>query len=129
VRGRGARGFLLLEALLGVAILALCLGFAYRGLASSLEWSARGEAETAAWSLAQSALARLGRDVPLAPGVAEGREGGLAWSARMAPVAAAMDGRVLAYAVEIRVAWRARGRERDVVLRSALLAPAAGAAP
>lgn len=68
-------GFTLLETLVAFAIVALMLGAAYAGFASGARATLRAETALAALTRAEAALARVGPEIPLAPGGTTLRDG------------------------------------------------------
>lgn len=117
---------MLLEVVVGMAILALCLAAAYAALSGAVDGMDRGQRVLSAWAVAQSTLARIGQDIPLREGDVAGPPGETyRWSASIAATneRADRDG-VLAYLVDVRVQWQERGRLRQVRLRSLTLGPA-----
>lgn len=77
--GARSRGFIFLETMIAVLILALVLGATFR-TASQLARGARAAAETrAAVLVARSTLALAGPVIPLEPGITRGIEGRHVW--------------------------------------------------
>lgn len=72
-------GFTLLEVLVALVILGLALAFLTGTITDSLDRAERTEREDHAAILADTILARLGRDVPLQTGTSVGRDGELSW--------------------------------------------------
>lgn len=87
-------GFVLAEALVAFAILAIGLGLAAAGLATALRADGRAASARAALRDAQALLARTGLTEPLAPADRRGDEpGGARWRVTVARVVADGPGR------------------------------------
>lgn len=123
------RGFVLLEAIVSLAILGLVLALFYRGWGASARDMAQAEETAAAVLVATARLESAGIETPL-PGSLRGSSGRYDWSltAEMRPpqdrAAAAL--RLRAYHVAVEVTWRDRrtGRPHAVQLASIKLGPA-----
>jgi general secretion pathway protein I len=103
----GARGFTLLEVLVALIIFGIAFGVLAQVVQTGLRQSDVAATTTTAVLLARSQLARVGADVPLAPGALEGEtEGGLRWHIGVLPaeIEPREDDLVL-YLVEVTVAW------------------------
>jgi len=94
---RNDEGSVLIEAMVAVAIIAAVLAVAYRSLGeSALRVRAADSARTATM-IAQSRLAAVGSDIPLAAGETKGTDGAFAWVVTIdaEPVAASTSGTLL----------------------------------
>jgi general secretion pathway protein I len=81
---RRARGFSLLEVLVAFVILALALGVIMRVFSQGMSRVSESDAYARAVTLAQSKLAQLGADIPLAEGELSGEgEDALRWRVRL----------------------------------------------
>lgn len=100
-------GFTLLEVLVALIVLALLLGAFAQIMQTGLRQSRTVEARTTATMLAQSRLAAVGIELPLAVGEAWGEtEDGLAWRTAIELVEPPTESQPLAaYAVQVTVAW------------------------
>jgi general secretion pathway protein I len=110
---RRQAGFTLVEVLVSLAILALACGFAFRAFSGGLYWFGRDGNEEHAVLLAQTELARVGHDIPLQDGIAEGHAAdGFSWRIAITPYGrpfAGVQGHLVAVAVdwdEGRQGWR-----------------------
>lgn len=102
---RHRNGFILLEILVALAILALTLGMAFQSLSGSFRWLDRGARQTAATLLARSLLDAAAVD----PVPATGRTtDGLDWRVETAPT----DPRTL----RVTVSWTEMGATRALSL-------------
>ncbi|MGH8593790.1 MAG: type IV pilus modification PilV family protein [Gammaproteobacteria bacterium] len=79
------RGFSLLEVLVSFVILALTLSVLLRAYGTSVRNAGIAEQHLRAASVAESLLARLGRDVALQPGEASGEIGAYRWHWLISP--------------------------------------------
>ena len=124
-RGRRARGFLLLEVLVALAVLALSLGVLLQSFSTGSRMVVTSGHYNRAGELAQSRLARVGLDVPLRPAVLQGRDGAYAWRLEIAPWAEVAPGAgLLPYDVTVTVTWNEDGRTRQRRLATLRLGPA-----
>ena len=126
-RARHARsGFTLLEVVVAVAILALTLGAVMRVFSASLRGLAAAERHTVATLHAQSKLAEIGVEEPLAAGEASGVfERGYRWRSEVRDYAepgldTAAGSGLRAYEVTVSVTW---GDGGEVTLSTLRLAP------
>ena len=113
IRARPAAGFTLLEVLVALVIFALVFGVLAQIFQTGLHQSRVAEAASAATLLARSQLARVGIDVPLAPGEYDGETAdGLLWHIVIEIAEApAEDQSLVPYLVQASVAWeRPRAR-------------------
>lgn len=131
-RHRRYRGFTLIETVVALAILGLGLAVLIPVFGDVLDRNARADARATAASLAQSLLARLDNDLPLAPGTTTGRfDNGYRWEIAITPYGDDADRGawpLTPYQVLATVAWPAGQAERSVMLTTLRLAPK-GAAP
>lgn len=78
-------GSAFVESIVAAAIVAMALGATYRVIADSAGRDRAAEARRAALLVAQSELANVGVEIPLAPGDASGLSGDMAWRVAIAP--------------------------------------------
>ena len=83
--GRSEAGSALVEALVAVALVALVLAFAYRSMGEGALRSRAAEASRMATLIAQSRLAAVGADIPLAAGDTQGLDGEFLWRVEVRP--------------------------------------------
>lgn len=85
-RGGRSAGFVLVEILVGLAVLGLAAAYAFPTLSGALGWSRSANRSTVALVHARSLLDRIGHDVPPHPGVLDGTVAeGLAWRIEIIP--------------------------------------------
>jgi general secretion pathway protein I len=135
------RGLTLIEVMVALAIAALALGVLLRTAGGGLTSARTAGKYEEAVSRARSHMAALGRDAGLSTGESSGDDGsGFRWRLKVEPVAvspapppargaaeqAGPGAAVALFAVEVGIGWTADGRDREVVLRSQRLGPAAG---
>lgn len=133
VRGPGrARGFTLIEVLVAFAILALALGVLLQVFSGGLNNARVSEAYTTASLLAESKLAALGAEEPLAEGQSAGRfDDRFRWRVDVRPYEEAErsgptereEWPVNAFQVVVTVSWNEANEERSVSLSTLRLAP------
>jgi general secretion pathway protein I len=113
-------GFTLIEVLVALAVLAITFGFAYRALSGSFDWVDRSEHSRTGLLLAQSVLARAGRDIALQPGQTTGRTAdGFSWLIETRPygdVSRLPSGGLIGNQVQVTVSWTERRHARQVRL-------------
>jgi len=125
--GKNQRGFTLVEVLVAFAILAVMLGVLYQTFSSGLDTTGRAERRAHAALHAQSVLAAVGAEDPLAEGETFGDlAGGYRWRTVIQPheSAAALvsvdkdaAGKAVAFDVTVTVSWDASsGGEGSVSL-------------
>jgi general secretion pathway protein I len=107
-------GFTLLEILVALVIFALAFAVLAQILQTGLRQSAVTRSLTAATLLARSELARVGVDVPLVVGRADGdTEDGMRWHTEVELVQGPSEHQSLAtYQVQVTVAWGANPAEQ-----------------
>ena len=123
---RRADGFTLLEVVVAVVIAGLALVALFRAGSDGLFAADSAGRTEQAIERAQSHLAALGRAGAIAPGEAEGDDGGgYRWQLRVRPIdvqPSALQGRQGAtralFDVEVTITWRAWGREKSLALSS-----------
>ncbi len=99
-------GSVLVDALVGLGILAITLTLAAQAVQDGLRRSRRQEDARMAQLVARSQLASVGADIPLAPGRRSGADGPLLWAVTVTPDAG--SGGLLSVAVEVDDARGAR---------------------
>lgn len=113
---------------MALVIVALAFGYGFRSLSGGLERLGRDQRTSAALSLAQSTLDRVGYDIAFVQGNADGNTGeGFRWSARTTPYISGPRppaGLLGGYVVSVVVAWKERDNVREVRLSTVRLAPA-----
>lgn len=85
---RGERGSVLVEAMVGSAIIAMTLVAMYSAIIESARHNQAAEERRNALMIAQSELAAVGTLIPAAPGVTEGTQGDFIWRVDIEPWAA-----------------------------------------
>lgn len=117
------RGFVLIEAVVAVAIIAAAAVAMFQVLADG---TVRGRAiatQRTALLVAQSRLAAVARETPVAPGFSSGTDGAFVWSVRIAPYQTGQGRSSAGELFLVTVAVRAAGASSDAVeLRSLRLA-------
>lgn len=86
---RGERGSVLVEAMVGAAIIAITLASMYNAIIESASHNRMAEERRYALMVAQSQLAMIGPIIPAVPGVTEGTEGDFNWRVTIEPYGAA----------------------------------------
>ncbi len=133
-RAAADAGFTLLEVVVALAIAALALVGLFQAGSGGLFAVDTAARAAEAVQRAQSHLAAIGRNAALTAGDSTGDDGGgYRWRLRVQPVAtrpgASADNPSAAaltlFDVEVAVSWRARGRDRAVVLKTLRLGAAA----
>ncbi|HZP79821.1 MAG TPA: type II secretion system protein [Pseudolabrys sp.] len=124
---RGDGGFTLVEVIVAIAILASSASAIFKVTSDSIHNTRRADALTDASLLAQSLLARVGKDIPLQAGELSGRTAAqLPWRLRIEPYGDAPDRDqwpVAAYTVTADVAWEAGADTHPIELRTLRLGP------
>lgn len=127
---RACRGFSLLEVLVAFVILALVLATLMRVFSGALRNIGAAEGYSGAVAIAESKLAALGVDAPLAAGSTADSENGYAWQITVqpedtgAPVAETLQA-VALYRVEVTVSWGEAPSPRSVRFVTLRAAPGA----
>jgi len=120
-------GFTLVEVIVALAIAALALSSFFDVASEGLHRTGQAEAMAEAGSLAQSLLARVGSELPIAPGTTTGESSnGYRWRLQVAPYGEAGDQRawpVAAYAVSAEITWGAEEQQHSLLLSTLRLAP------
>lgn len=101
------RGFALIEVIAALAILALALGVLLDTISGGVLRSDRARRLAEATATAQSLLAKIGSEMPMAPATGE-LTGGLRWEVRVEPygeAGARADQPVSAAVVRVQVSW------------------------
>ena len=114
-------GSVLVEAMVAVAIIAMMLAVTYRSVGESVLRARAAEASRTALMIAQSRLALVGAEIPLAPGETTGVDGDYTWRVDIAdaPEDPSAMGRLLAVTASV---TDRKGAERGV-LRTLRLGP------
>jgi hypothetical protein len=103
--GGGDTGSAFVESIVAAAIVAIALGTTWRVVGDGAARDHAAEARRAALLVAQSELAAVGADIPLAPGDASGESGDMAWRVEITPYAENEDrgpgGELLRVAVSV----------------------------
>jgi general secretion pathway protein I len=127
--GFAPKGFTLVEVLVALAIVAIAFGVALGVMSGGLSRLDHDHNVQQALLVAQSALARVGQDIPVADGEtgSEGRDG-FAWHIAISPYGAAAGG-LAAHRVVVTVDWHEGWQSREVRLQTVRLAlvPGGGA--
>lgn len=130
IRVRGNSGFTLIETVVALAILGLGLAVLFRVFGDVLDRDFQSESKATAASLAQSLEARLGQDLPIAPGLSSGAFGnGYHWQVEISPYGEARDRvawPISPYQILITVSWPFGAGERSITLTTLGLAPKDG---
>lgn len=94
---RGERGSVLVEAMVGSAIIAMTLIAMYTAIIESARHNQAAEERRMALMIAQSELAAVGSLIPATPGVTEGTQGDFIWRVDIEPWAAAQQSQAPAF--------------------------------
>jgi general secretion pathway protein I len=122
VTERPTEGFTLIEVLVALAIVAIAFVFAFRVFSGGLSRLDHDHNVQQATLVAQSALARVGRDIALEDREIEGQdEGGFSWRIGIAPFGGA--GSLLAHRVVVTVDWNEGWRRREMRVETVRLRP------
>lgn len=128
-RGEGRRGFTLIEVLAALAILGLALGVLFQIFSTGLGSARVAQGYTLATALAESKLASLGIEEPLAEGETAGWfDDDFRWrvavrSYEQEARAAGEGASIEPYEVVVTVSWGEPDEERSVSLTTLRLAP------
>jgi hypothetical protein len=97
-------GSVLVEAMVAVAVIAMMLAVTYRGVGESVLRVRAAETARTASLIAQSRLALVGGEIPLAPGDASGVDGDFIWRVVIAPASRdpSANGRLLSVTAAVR---------------------------
>jgi type II secretory pathway pseudopilin PulG len=125
-RGQGEAGSVFVESMIAAAIVAMVLAATFRVIGDSAARERGTEARRAALLVAQSTLADVGSEIPIAPGHTAGAWGDLAWGVDIESYGSGGAQNVVGdlYAVTVRVRPRSGGAPL-ASLRSLRLGPGA----
>jgi len=119
-------GFLLVEVAVALVIVALAFGYAFQSLSGAMDRLGRDRKASAALSLAQSTIDRVGYDIALGQGDISGTtKDGYAWSIQTQPYSSgptAAASNLMGYIVRVTVGWTDRSNPRQVQLSTVRLA-------
>jgi general secretion pathway protein I len=123
-----ARGFSLLEVLVAFVILSISLSVLLQVFATGLRNAGLADDYTRAVLYAESILAAIGREVPLAEGERSGPVNDqFSWRSTVSTFTEGLPdpqkARVRAYRVSVEVYWPGRVQSRSVILETLRLAP------
>jgi general secretion pathway protein I len=120
-------GFTLVEVIVALAILALSATVLFNVISNALQQEAQAQSIAEASSLAQSLLARVGTELPLAAGESTGAaESRFQWRLHTEEYGEPTDRQrwpVAAYQVSAEVRWRDGAQDRSVALTTLRLGP------
>ena len=123
-------GFTLIETVVALAILGLGLAVLIRVFGDILDRDFQSESKAKAASLAQSLEARLGLDLPIAPGQSSGAfDNGYRWQLDISPYGDAQDRAAWPLSpcqILITVSWPFGAGNRSITLTTLGLAPKDG---
>jgi general secretion pathway protein I len=121
---RPQSGFTLLEAVVGLAIVAIGFAMGFAAMPESLMAQQSAQRLESACDLAESLLAQAVQTTALAQ---SGTAQGFIWRIEAAPVAGALSsgGEITAETVRIVVTWPEGGHDRDITVQSVRLIPGA----
>jgi general secretion pathway protein I len=118
-------GFTLLEVLVALVCFALVFGILAQIMRTGLRQSASAEATIMASLVARSQLARVGTELPLEPGEAQGEVDGMRWRTTIQLTeGGAEDIEIGAYRIDVTVAWGPPEEDRAMTLTTLRLGPA-----
>ncbi|MEQ8344253.1 MAG: type II secretion system protein [Sneathiellaceae bacterium] len=120
-----AAGFLMIEVIVGLAIVSMAFAYGFPALSDALGRLRSNQDEAEALSLARSTLAQVGQSIPLQLGETAGRtEEGFDWLVQTEPydrIVVSPEQGVAGYTVRVTVSWRDRSRTRDLSLTTVQL--------
>ena len=123
-------GFTIVEVIAALAILSLSLTLLFSTMSEGIHRQQRAKTLTQASALAQSLLARVGTELPLAAGATKGDfANGFRWEMQVTPFGNASDAQewpVAAYKVAVMVFPLSRSQEPAASLTTIRLAPKGG---
>jgi general secretion pathway protein I len=116
-------GSVLVEAMVAITVIAMMLAVTYRAVGESVVRSRAAEASRAAVMIAQSRLALVGAEIPLAPGETTGVDGDFAWRIQIDP-APEDDASTMGPLLLVTASVRDRGGKSDhAIMRTERLGP------
>lgn len=120
----GESGAVFVESIIAAAIVAMALGSTFQVIVDSAARERGVEARRTALEIAQSELANLGAEIPLAPGQTAGVMGGMIWRVDISPYSQGDDVSAAGELWQVAVSVRPRaGGPNLVELRTLRLAP------
>jgi general secretion pathway protein I len=123
----GEGGFTLVEVIVALAILALSATVLFNVISNALQREAQAQSTAEAVSLAQSLLARVGTELPLAVGETAGAvERRFQWrlhTEEYGPTSDRQQWPVAAYQISVEVRWRDGAQDRSIALTTLRLGP------
>ena len=127
VAPRSARtdaGSAFVESMIAAAIVAMALGATYRVIADSAARDRAAEARRSGLLVAQSVMAAVGADIPLAPGDMSGQSGDVAWRVEITPYGQNEEKNPVGDPLRVAVSvWPRHGGATLVTLQSLRLGP------
>jgi len=127
IQKNAQQGFTLLEVIVALTIVALCFSVLLGVISGGLGQTNRAETLAAAGSLAQSLLADLGTEIPIAPGETDGQfANGFRWRLRIEPYTdptIPQNLSVGAFRALVQIAWGDDNQERSINLTTLRLGP------
>lgn len=108
-------GSIFVESMIAAAIVALVLATAFRVIADSADRERITEGRRSALLIAQSELAAVGSEIPLASGQSSGLSGDIVWRVDISPYSDGVDSSSVGGLWRVAVSVRPRGADRDSV--------------
>ena len=118
--GRRDSGSVFIEALVATAIVAMILAATFRVVADGAARERRIDARRVALLVAQSELASVGADIPLAPGESAGLAGDLVWRVNVSAYDGAGGANDAGALMKVHVSVRRRAGGGDLVALDSL---------
>jgi type II secretory pathway pseudopilin PulG len=125
-QARGDAGAVFVESMIAAAIVAMALGATFQVIVDSAGRERAAAARLTALQIAQSEMANVGAEIPLAPGQTAGVAGAMIWQVDITPFSEGDDVSDAGSLWHVAVTVRPRAAGRNLVeLTSLRLAPAA----